>query len=213
MQPSDADLLRTYLSDRDAACPRCRYNLRGVQDPTCPECGSAVVLGIGDSAGSRAVVLLAAAVLIWVAIASGMGITRATRAALAESQVNTGFQVRFAGGGSIQIGSGGGGVVMRSFSTTAPVSPGQRVVINGQPITATTTPQGQRDWSQVSWQTWAALSWGSVLALAALVGLALLWWRRDWARQRPRPWVAAAVTLAVLHLAVQVTLFIRELTA
>jgi hypothetical protein len=210
MQPSDTDLLRAYLADRDAACPRCRYNLRGVQESTCPECGGPVALGIGDSTGARAARLLAAAVLLWVAIASGMGAARSARAALEESQVSNGVQVRFAGGGSIQFGGGGGGVVMRSFTTA---TPGQRVVINGQAITTTTTPRGPRDWSQVGWQTWAALGWGSVLGLAALIGLFLLWWRRGRVAQRPRPWVAAAVSLAALHLAVQVVLFVRELSA
>lgn len=211
MQPPDPDLLRSYLADRDVPCPRCRYNLRGVQEPTCPECGGAITLGIGDSGGARAAVLLVAALLLWVAIVSGIDATRAGRGALDESRVSTGFQVRIAGGGAIQIG-GGGGVVMRSFANTTPLGPGQRVVINGQTITTTTNPQASRDWSQVGWQTWAALGWGSVLTLAALVGLFLIWRRRDRAVQRPRPWVTAAVTLAALHVAVHVALFVRELS-
>jgi hypothetical protein len=28
-----------YLSDRDVACPGCRYNLRGARSDRCPECG------------------------------------------------------------------------------------------------------------------------------------------------------------------------------
>lgn len=31
-----------YLSEHDAPCPRCNYNLRGVAQLTCPECGADV---------------------------------------------------------------------------------------------------------------------------------------------------------------------------
>jgi hypothetical protein len=36
------DLLRTYLADRDVACDCCGYNLRGVTDVFCPECGRVI---------------------------------------------------------------------------------------------------------------------------------------------------------------------------
>ena len=36
---SDADQLKAYLADRDVPCPGCGYNLRGVAEPVCPECG------------------------------------------------------------------------------------------------------------------------------------------------------------------------------
>ena len=35
----DADQLKAYLAERDAPCPGCGYNLRGVAEPVCPECG------------------------------------------------------------------------------------------------------------------------------------------------------------------------------
>ena len=34
--------LQSILSKRDVACSRCGYNLRGLRDTTCPECGSAI---------------------------------------------------------------------------------------------------------------------------------------------------------------------------
>jgi hypothetical protein len=39
-QPGDDDLLREHLAAHDDPCPKCRYNLRGVFAPVCPECGS-----------------------------------------------------------------------------------------------------------------------------------------------------------------------------
>lgn len=47
--PAAADdvLLRTYLHEREAPCPRCGYNLRDLQADGCPECGEQLVLQLG----------------------------------------------------------------------------------------------------------------------------------------------------------------------
>ena len=44
---STEEALLDYLRDRDAACPLCRYNLRGLTSGRCPECGRALQLTIG----------------------------------------------------------------------------------------------------------------------------------------------------------------------
>jgi hypothetical protein len=41
----DADLLR-WLTNRNAACPICGYNLRALTIPRCPECGERLQLGV-----------------------------------------------------------------------------------------------------------------------------------------------------------------------
>lgn len=46
--PSRAQkLLLDFLSDNDAACPLCGYNLKALTRPTCPECKQDLVLAVG----------------------------------------------------------------------------------------------------------------------------------------------------------------------
>ncbi|MCK4871262.1 MAG: hypothetical protein KAS72_00910 [Phycisphaerales bacterium] len=42
----NVDLLRAYLANADASCPKCSYNLRGVESAACPECGRALSLSV-----------------------------------------------------------------------------------------------------------------------------------------------------------------------
>jgi hypothetical protein len=51
--PSDAELLKAYLADRDVPCPGCGYSLKGCVAEACPECGHAVTLAIGDTFWTR----------------------------------------------------------------------------------------------------------------------------------------------------------------
>lgn len=43
--PNEQALL-AFLRGRDAECPACKYNLRDLTSPVCPECGAALVLGV-----------------------------------------------------------------------------------------------------------------------------------------------------------------------
>jgi hypothetical protein len=43
--PAD-EMLRAFLAAQDAACPQCSYNLRGLHDRRCPECGEELVLRV-----------------------------------------------------------------------------------------------------------------------------------------------------------------------
>jgi hypothetical protein len=40
-------MLLDFLRRHDAACPVCRYNLRGLTRPICPECNQELVLTVG----------------------------------------------------------------------------------------------------------------------------------------------------------------------
>jgi hypothetical protein len=44
---SDADLLLDFVRDRDVPCPLCRYNLRALTTPVCPECRHPLALAVG----------------------------------------------------------------------------------------------------------------------------------------------------------------------
>ena len=46
---NDAALLAEFLATRDAACPLCGYNLRGLTGARCPECGRRLRLSVGLS--------------------------------------------------------------------------------------------------------------------------------------------------------------------
>ena len=43
--------IRRVLSERDAYCPRCKYDLSGINGPRCPECGKNIceILRIADT--------------------------------------------------------------------------------------------------------------------------------------------------------------------
>jgi hypothetical protein len=47
----DEAMLVAYLADRDVQCPVCKYNLRGLTHPQCPECGSGLRLTVGSVDG------------------------------------------------------------------------------------------------------------------------------------------------------------------
>ena len=49
MTPEHADpMVTAWLAERDAACPVCDYNLRGVELPVCPECASPLQLAVAS---------------------------------------------------------------------------------------------------------------------------------------------------------------------
>ncbi|MEX0655701.1 MAG: hypothetical protein WD151_16380 [Phycisphaeraceae bacterium] len=68
--PPDHDLLLAYVRDRDVPCPRCRYNLRDIERPYCPECGTQPTLTVGDPQQPLGAWLLLTVVL-WIGAAWG----------------------------------------------------------------------------------------------------------------------------------------------
>lgn len=44
---TDTELLRQFLHDRHAPCPRCGYDLRNLHQDSCPECAEPIALQVG----------------------------------------------------------------------------------------------------------------------------------------------------------------------
>ena len=57
--------LRDFLNRSDVACPRCRYNLRGVTGDSCPECGWGLKLELRSYAAARRVRLALIIACAW----------------------------------------------------------------------------------------------------------------------------------------------------
>lgn len=47
--PQDDQELIHFLAGRSLPCPRCAYDLRDIQTPTCPECGEPLFLTVGSA--------------------------------------------------------------------------------------------------------------------------------------------------------------------
>lgn len=58
--PHETAALLDWLASRDAACPVCGYNLRGVPVPTCPECAAPIRLQVASPNVAVGPMLLAA---------------------------------------------------------------------------------------------------------------------------------------------------------
>jgi len=65
---SDDAFLCDWLAARDAPCPNCRYTLRGLKVPRCPECGQSLVLRVGLEYPRAAALITGVA-----GLASGLG--------------------------------------------------------------------------------------------------------------------------------------------
>lgn len=61
-------MLRSFIATRDAPCPACGYNLRGLTGNRCPECGRRLVLAVGTTEPR-----LAAFIAGLVGLSSGLG--------------------------------------------------------------------------------------------------------------------------------------------
>ncbi|MGA2443454.1 MAG: hypothetical protein ABSH08_21080 [Tepidisphaeraceae bacterium] len=66
---SDDEELIAWLRDRDAFCPLCQYNVRGLASPRCPECGQKLRLTV-----ALVDPYLKAWIALMVAVCAGAGI-------------------------------------------------------------------------------------------------------------------------------------------
>jgi predicted amidophosphoribosyltransferase len=66
--------IRRVLAERDAFCPRCKYNLSGIPGPRCPECGKNIreILRIADTTPWRLPHVRRRLMVMWLLRSFGM---------------------------------------------------------------------------------------------------------------------------------------------
>ncbi len=239
--PDSTDLIRSYLADRDFPCPGCTYNLRGVEQPVCPECGRAIELTIARPGRSRGYLLFVLLALGWVLIAGTMNGVRSWNTVRYESLAGqTMFTFLGSPGGPTRISRSapftltprsGSTTILTPGGTTTITLPQTNITSNSTSSTrlsfgtggsltttfssrtVTASPSPTRNWSAVSRQSWIVLGWWAGLALAALVWLTLCLIRRRRfdAERPPRLLMAAAWSLFTLYAGYHALMFTREL--
>lgn len=164
--PIERGLLQQFLSERDAPCPSCGYNLRGVVGDRCPECAQPLSLSIARPGPAAALTWFLMLAFGWVFTAGVMNSIRNTRSiqSYVDSARNWGFA--------------------------------SRVIINSQgqtiaPTYALQTPQPPNGgfwstaWDVVPLESWIGAAWAYALAAGCGLGLVLI------ARRRFQPFSAA----------------------
>lgn len=67
----DDQSLLDFVADRDVACPACKYNLRALTSPSCPECGNTLRLSVGVADGINSAWITA---LVATLLPAGLGV-------------------------------------------------------------------------------------------------------------------------------------------
>jgi len=213
------DPLGAFLASRDVPCWGCGYNLRGVVDPTCPECGRPLELAIARPGHTgRGYLAFLLVTLLWVLLASGMNAARIGIIAHQEAS-NSGMNWIISANGAPTINLPGFNsttipppmVTLRQRPTTG--AQGQVWTMSASRITFGTPAPGRLSWSQVRWQTWTALAWWSTLALAALTTILALAARAKKIKLRgpARAAIRAGTILFTLYACGHIYLFTREM--
>ena len=135
------ELVCAFLANQDVACPKCGYNLRGVGEPTCPECGRAIELAISSPGRSRGYLLFVLLALGWVLIAGGMNAYRTWKIVQVEATPRRQTLVTFTSAATF-MSSGPGGTTTRTWRSSGG-SGAPTVTFNTQGgVTTITTPGG-----------------------------------------------------------------------
>jgi hypothetical protein len=152
-RPDDHDLLRKFLAERDAPCPSCRYNLRGVVGDKCPECARPLVLGVVTGGPPAALTWFLLLAFGWVFAAGTMNSIRFSQTIwiYTENVLAWGF---------------------------TPGRPNLGAPVPLRPPDPVGAGFWQTAWDSVPAMTWAGAAWSYMLALGAGIGLLLMFHRR-----------------------------------
>ncbi|MEM9415874.1 MAG: hypothetical protein AAGA29_10415 [Planctomycetota bacterium] len=97
--PDETRALLDYVAQREVGCPRCGYNLRGLTQPNCPECGNGLKLTVGSiSPINRAWLTMLAALIApaGIGVLSCVGVAMALQYLSADDLVPRDFEQAFA---------------------------------------------------------------------------------------------------------------------
>jgi len=208
--PTD-EAVRLYLAERDAPCPGCGYNLRGIEHAACPECGRGIELTLSRPGRSRGYLLFVLLALGWVLTAGTMNAVRGWERVRMEAAPQVSRFITF-NSYNFTTRSGGQTQTLSNSSRST-------ITINGQGgVTVTTTPNAVIPpapgpvWANVSADTWISFGWWAGLGVMSLITLAVvLILRRRFGGDRP-PWrlVGAAGMLFALYAGYHALVFSRE---
>lgn len=217
------DSVRAFLAARNVPCPGCNYNLRGVEQPVCPECGRGIELTIARPGNNRGYLLFVLLALCWVMAAGTMNGVRAWEVVRQEAMTNQWLSQAFGAAtpGSFRIttpstrGSSQTTITIPQTTTRS----GSSVVISGGSMsfssfgTISTSGSTGYLWSNVSQQSWLMLGWWGGLGILSLVWLIVcLGRRRRFDTDRPpRSLVAGACILFALYAGYHAIMFTREM--
>jgi hypothetical protein len=231
--------LVSFLAARDAACPSCGYNLKGVESARCPECGTRLELSLirrSPLRGWGPFLLLAFA---WLLLAGGMNTARnavqlmeqqqrqaqaansaARMRAVLQAQL-TALQNQVAKDPFEGFDNGiPGSERMREFRLQAQrdMLDLQKQAVGAQlariaPTAPATAPTLTGVWMSSPWMTKVSTIWSAGLTLLAGLGLMLLAvarWRRA-GRDAVRALVTGACVLFAFYGGWHIVLFVNEM--
>jgi hypothetical protein len=233
-------VLGTFLAERDAPCPRCGYNLRGVESAQCPECGEPLKLALAKRRRLGGWGPFLVLVFAWLLIAGGINTTREVRRLIIEREAVIASNQRIAAtrarlkaqmdrvqqqlDSTAELSGGIGSTALREFQEessrqfkamidqqrTAMRQQLQRQMASMTPK-ARPTPTLAQVWIGSTPLQRAGSIWAASLAVLSLLGLLLTAVAAARGSSRVRPLTWAAGTLFLLYAGWHVTQFVREL--
>jgi hypothetical protein len=206
--PAPDESVRIFLAARDTPCPGCGYNLRGIEQSACPECGRAIELTLARPGRSRGYLLFVVLALGWVLTAATMNSIREW----SRIRVQATPRVQARSFRVMMSTTTGGGSLTQTFTSSSQTltlnSNGVTVIQGGPTAPAAAAPI----WGNVSPNSWMNLGWWSGLGVLGMAGLiAAIALRRRFNKDSP-PWrlVGAAAVLFALYAGYHAILFSRE---
>jgi hypothetical protein len=232
-QAPDPSLV-SFLATHDASCPRCGYNLRGVESAVCPECGAGLSLTLAQPRRLAGWGPFLLAVFGWLLLAGTMSTTRNFRSLREQQVAAVQVSARTQQARAVLAAQLARMSQQQPFATlpSDPRFPGleemrqfqaqaQRDMSNmmAQQLksqiasipAAPPAPTLIQIWQGSGWQTQAGTIWSAAQGLGGLLGLLVLGVMTVRGRGPLWPLVIFACTLSALYVAWHILVFLNEM--